>query len=47
MGGFKFLDERTNRSNDDIMYELGNQYQYLFDLKHETAGYNRRKDETF
>jgi len=43
--GFKFLD-RTRRSNSDILYELGNQYQYLFDLHNETAGFNRLKDET-
>lgn len=27
------------------MYELGNQYSFIFDLNHERAGYNKRQGE--
>lgn len=40
------LVDRRSDSNNDIMYELGNQYGVLMDLNHERAGLNKRKNET-
>lgn len=40
------LVDRRSNSNQDIMYELGNQYGVLMDLNHERSGFNKRKNET-
>lgn len=40
------LVNKAQESNQDIMYEMGNQYGLLMDLNHERAGLNKRQDET-
>ena len=43
--GLPFLSHKASK-NHDALYELGCQNQILFDLKAETAGFNRRRSET-
>lgn len=40
------LKDKNEGENQDIMYELGNQYGLFMDLNHERAGLNRRENET-